>query len=85
MNRPIPTLEYATPPKRVRFLEKLNPDATPRSMARRAVRNAAIAAASLLPARHYVRDFDLPWLLFAMAVVLAAGVGVVLEWQEPEE
>jgi hypothetical protein len=66
----------------VGFLEKLNPNATPRSMAWRAAIDAGLAAAFLLLVS---RSVHLPWSVVAALILLAGAFGLVREWQVPRK
>jgi len=78
-----PKLDYETPPKRVRFLEKLNPKATPRTVVRTAFIYGALAAVLVLVVRHFIPNWQhMHWLAFVGLVLLGAGVGAICEWQQ---
>jgi hypothetical protein len=64
-------------------LEKLNPNATPRTVARAAVIYGAIAAVLVLIVRHFNPNWQqhMHWLVYVGLVLLGAGVGAVSEWQ----
>ncbi len=79
-----PVLDYETPPppKRVGFLSKCNPKATPRSVVRKAIAYALIAAAVWLIPAYFKPAMPEYWLFaFTMWVCIAALVGAVCEWQ----
>ena len=78
-----PTLNYETPTKRVRFLEKLNHNATRWTVARAAILYGAITAVLILVVRHFNPNWQhLHWLAFVGLVLGGAAVGAISEWQE---
>jgi hypothetical protein len=81
-----PTLEYARPEprKRSRFLEKLNPKATLRSVVRKAMINGIVAAAVwwLLRLNH---NWHPEWWAFVSWELAAVIVGAVSEWQSSSD
>lgn len=79
-----PTLDYATtgPPKHPRFLDKLNPKATWRSVARKAVISCLLAAGAWWLLRRLIPTWHPnEWWAFVCWEVAAAIVGAVTEWQ----
>jgi hypothetical protein len=77
-----PRLEDEKSTKRVRFLEKLNPKATPWTVARSAMLYGAVAAVFILIVKRFNPSWqDLHWLAFVGLVLLGAGVGAIHEWQ----
>ena len=78
------TLDYATtgPAKHPRFLEKLNPKATWRSVARKAIISCLLAAAAWWLLRRLIPTWHpAEWWPFVCWEVAAAMVGAVTEWQ----
>ena len=73
--------------KRMGFLTKLNPNATPRSIVRRAGINCIIAAGlwALAVVFRFNPKFQPNWWAFALWMACAALVGAVWEWQVPPE
>ena len=87
MHPPRP-LDYETPrpPARVGFLTKCNPRATPRSVVRKAVRYALVAAAAWVVVAAFKPAIRSDWrLTFPALVCSAALVGAVFEWQVDDE
>jgi hypothetical protein len=81
---PRPTLDYETPQprKRVGFLSKCNPKATLRSVVRKAITYALIAALLWLIAAYFKPAMRADWqFTFPMWVGIATLVGAVCEWQ----
>ena len=69
-----------------RFLEKLNPKATPRTVVRTAFIYGALAAVLVLVVRHFIPNWQhMHWLAFVGLVLLGAGVGAICEWQQTGE
>jgi len=67
------------------FLTKLNPNATPRSIVRRAGINCIIAATlwALAVIFRFNPNFQPSWWAFALWMACAVLVGIVWEWQVP--
>jgi hypothetical protein len=67
-----------------KFLAKLNPNATPGSMARRAAINCVVAAVlyGAGAVLHFNPRFQPSWIEFALFLAIAAFVAVVCEWQD---
>ena len=78
-----PKLDYETPRKRVRFLEKLNPKATPRTVIRAAMIYGTLGAIAGFLMRHLNHHWRyLHWTTLVGLSLLAGGVGAVCEWQQ---
>jgi hypothetical protein len=79
-----PTIDYETPPAvkhRPSFLEKLNPNATPRSILFKAIQGSAVMVA-IFAFLKYKTGQSPSWLALVGCMAIGAFAGIVLEWQQ---